>query len=74
MVGCFRFNDPLRQRFSLYRNVSQGEGKREEKLQMREKYPNNYPHPLQALEALALLLSKLIGRPTTPPRAAELQE
>ena len=30
-VGCFGFNDPLRQYFSLYRTVSQREGERKEK-------------------------------------------
>ena len=55
-VGCFGFNGPLRQYFSLYRAVSQREGEREEKGQMREKSPNNpHPHLLQAQQALALL-------------------
>ena len=31
MVGCFGFNGPLRQYFSLYRAVSQREGERREK-------------------------------------------
>ena len=31
MVGCFGFNGPLRQYFSLYRAVSQREGERGEK-------------------------------------------
>ena len=31
LVGCFRFNGPLRQYFSLYRAVSQREGERWEK-------------------------------------------
>ena len=31
LVGCFWFNDPLRQYFSLYRAVSQREGERGEK-------------------------------------------
>ena len=31
LVGCFGFNGPLRQYFSLYRAVSQREGEREEK-------------------------------------------
>ena len=30
-VGCFGFNGPLRQYFSLYRAVSQREGERKEK-------------------------------------------
>ena len=31
LVGCFRFNGPLRQYFSLYRAVSQREGERRRK-------------------------------------------
>ena len=31
LVGCFGFNGPLRQNFSLYRVVSQREGEREQK-------------------------------------------
>ena len=31
LVGCFGFNSPLRQYFSLYRTVSQREGERKEK-------------------------------------------
>ena len=31
LVGCFGFNGPLRQYFSLYRAVSQREGERKEK-------------------------------------------
>ena len=30
LVGCFGFNGPLRQYFSLYRTVSQREGERKE--------------------------------------------
>ena len=31
LVGCFGFNGPLRQYFSLYRAVSQRDGERKEK-------------------------------------------
>ena len=31
LVGCFKFNGPLRQYFSLYRAVSQREGERKER-------------------------------------------
>ena len=31
LVGCFGFNGPLRQYFSLYQAVSQREGERKEK-------------------------------------------
>ena len=49
----FGFNDPLRQYFSLYWVVSQGEGERREMIEER-KSPNN-PHPQASTEALALL-------------------
>ena len=32
LVGCFGFNGPLRQYFSLYRAVSQREGERGERI------------------------------------------
>ena len=32
LVGCFGFNGPLRQSFSLYRAVSQREGERKERI------------------------------------------
>ena len=41
LVGCFTLNGPLRQCFSLYQAVSQKEGERKEKWQMREKCSNN---------------------------------
>ena len=37
MVGCFGFNGPLRQYFSLYRAVSQREGERGEKIDESKK-------------------------------------
>ena len=46
LVGClvvFGLNDPLRQYFSLYRVVSQREGEREEKGQMRVKMSKQSP-------------------------------
>ena len=44
LVGCFGFNGPLRQYFSLYRAVSQREGERGEKRQMREKMSKQPPN------------------------------
>ena len=41
LVGCFGFNDPLRQYFSLYRVVSQREGERGERIVR----PLPYYHP-----------------------------
>ena len=43
LVGCFGLNGPLRQYFSLYRAVSQREGERKEKRQMREKMSKQPP-------------------------------
>ena len=50
LVGCFGFNGPLRQYFSLYRAVSQREGERGEKGQMREKM-SKQPQPAPAASA-----------------------
>ena len=48
LVGCFGFNGPLRQYFSLYRAVSQKEGERKRKNRWEQKSPNNpHPHLLQ---------------------------
>ena len=43
LVGCFGCSGPLRQYFSLYRAVSQREGERGEKGQMREKMSQQPP-------------------------------
>ena len=43
LVGCFGFNGPLRQYFSLYRAVSQREGEREEKGEIRVKITKQPP-------------------------------
>ena len=43
LVGCFGFNGPLRQYFSLYRAVSQREGERGEKGQRRVKMSKTTP-------------------------------
>ena len=43
LVGCFGFNGPLRQYFSLYRAVSQRAGERGEKGQSRVKMSKQPP-------------------------------
>ena len=49
LVGCFGFNDPLRQYFSLYRAVSQIERKRREKIEESKNVQiTPHPHLLQA--------------------------
>ena len=54
LVACFWFNDALRQYFSLYRDVSQGEGIRRGKM-IDESKMSKQPHtqPLQAQPAIA---------------------
>ena len=65
MVGCFRFNGPLRQYFSLYWAVSQRQGERK-MIDERNKSPNNtHPHLLLAQKVIAPQLSKSAERPGT---------
>ena len=55
LVGCFGFNGPLRQYFSLYRAVSQREGEREERID-ESKNVQIGPCPT---------VIKIVGRPGT---------
>ena len=66
LVGCFGFNGPLRQYFSLYRAVSQREGEREEKGQRRVKM-SKQPPPVPTASAVGPCPTeiKIIGRPGT---------
>ena len=48
LVGCFGFNGPLRQYFSLYRAVSQREGERRERIDESKNAKPPHPHLLQA--------------------------
>ena len=49
LVGCFAFSGPLRQYFSLYRAVSQREGKKKERIvESKNVQTTPYPHLLQA--------------------------
>ena len=66
LVGCFGFNGPLRQYFSLYRAVSQREGERIEMGQMREKM-SKQPPPAPAASAVGPCptVIKILGRPGT---------
>ena len=61
----FEFNDPLRQYFSLYWVVSQREGERREMIDERKNVQTTPPAPTASAVALALLQSKLVGRPST---------
>ena len=66
LVGCFGFNGPLRQHFSLYRAVSQREGERGEKGQRRVKM-SKQPPPAPTASAIGPCptVIKIVGRPGT---------
>ena len=65
-IGCFGFNGPLRQYFSLYRAVSQRDGERGEKGQMRVKMAKQ-PPPAPTASALGPCptVFRIVGRPGT---------
>ena len=66
LVGCFGFNGPLRQYFSLYRAVSQRVGERGEKEQMRVKMSKQPPpaHTASAVGPCPTVI-QIVGRPGT---------
>ena len=64
LVGCFRFNGPLRQYFSLYRAVSQREGGKGEIGQMRVKRSKQPPPaPTACAVGPCPTVIQIIGRP-----------
>ena len=64
LVGCFGFNGPLRQYFILYRAVSQKEGERGEKGQMRVKMSKQPPPaPTASTIGPCPTVSQIVGRP-----------
>ena len=66
LVGCFGFNGPLRQYFSLYRAVSQREGEREEKGEMRVKMSKQPPpEPTASAVDSCPTEIKIVGHPGT---------
>ena len=66
LVGCFGFNGLLRQYFSLYQAVSQREGERGEKGQMRVKM-SKQPQPAPTASAVGPCptVIQIVGRPGT---------
>ena len=62
LVGCFGFNGPLRQYFSLYRAVSQREGEREERI---DESKNVQTTPTRTYCKRNRPLIKIVGRPGT---------
>ena len=66
MVGCFRFNGPFRQYFSLYRAISQREGERGEKGQTRIKMSKQPPPaPTASKIGPCPTVIQIVGRPGT---------
>ena len=66
LVGCFGFNGPLRQYFSLYRAISQREGERGEKGYRRVKM-SKQPPPAPTASAVGPCptVIQIVGRPGT---------
>ena len=64
LVGCFWFNGRLRQYFSIYRDVSQREGERGKKEQMRVKV-SKQPPPTASAEGPCPTVIQIVGRPGT---------
>ena len=66
LVGCFGFNGPLRQYFSLYRAVSQREGERGKKGKMKVKI-SKQPPPAPTASAVGPCptVIQTVGRPGT---------
>ena len=65
MVGCFGFNGPLRQYFSLYRAVSQREGERREMIDERKNVQTPLPAPTASAIGPCPTVIKIVGRPGT---------
>ena len=65
LVGCFGFNSPLRQYFSLYRAVSQKEGEREERIDESKMSKPPPPAPTASATGPCPTVIKIVGRPGT---------
>ena len=66
LVGCFGFNGPLRQYFSLYRTVSQREGEREEKrIDESKNVQTTPPAPTTSAVGPCPTVIQIVGRPGT---------
>ena len=63
LVGCFGFNGPFRQYFSLYRAVSQREGERSERID-ESKNVQTPPPTASAVDPCPTVI-KIVGRPST---------
>ena len=65
LVGCFGFNGPLRQYFSLYQAVSQREGERGERIDESKMSKPPPPAPTASVIGPCPTLIKIVGRPGT---------
>ena len=63
LVGCFGFNGPLRQYFSLYRAVSKREGERGEKIDESKMSKPPPPAPIASAIGPCPTVIKIVGRP-----------
>ena len=65
LVGCFGFNGPLTQYFSLYRAVSQREGERRERIDESKNVQTTPPAPTASEIGPCPTVIKIVGRPGT---------
>ena len=65
LVGCFGFNGPFRQYFSLYRAVSQREGERRERIDKSKIVQTIPPAPTASAIGPCPTAIKIVGRPGT---------
>ena len=65
LVGCFGFNGPLRQYFSLYRAVSQRDGEREERIVESKNVQTTPTRTHRRRNRPLPYLIKIVGRPGT---------
>ena len=65
LVGCFGFNGPLRQYFSLYRATSQREGERGEKIAESKNVQTPPPAPTASAIGPCPTIIQIVGRPGT---------
>ena len=65
LVGCFWFNGPLRQYFSLYRVVSRRERKRRERIDESKNVQTPPPAPTASAVGPCPTVIQIVGRPGT---------
>ena len=65
LVGCFGFNSPLSQYFSLYLAVSQREGERRERIDESKNVQTTPPAPTASAKGPCPTVIKIVGRPGT---------